>query len=236
MYASNNFELFKGKVVSTKIPNDFILFISGISCVGKTAVAQRIVTLIPEFRNVTEMDILRTAARSIVEDSVDLFKLEKRNLVYEALFCSTKAGDFTIYKQQASFFVTSVRNIVKRQQTRKIPTIIEGINIVPSLYFSNYTPIEGFKNHILFVNLYLSDELSHIERRSKRCHERGYVDTEEEIVNTVKCIRNHKNEELHNECQKLSRHVNNVFSIDTTAKNIDDVTRIILELIYNFST
>ena len=221
--------------MSANIPDDFILLISGTSCVGKTAVAQRIITLIPEFRNVTEMDILRTAARAIVEDSVDLFKLNKSNPVYEALFCSTKAGDFTIYKQQARFFVSSVRDIVKRQQTRKIPTIIEGINIVPSLYFSNYTPIEGFKNHILFVNLYLSDEFSHIERRTKRCHERGYVDTKEEIVNTVKCIRKYKNEELHNECKNLSRHVNNVYSIDTAAKDIDDVVQTILELIYNFS-
>lgn len=221
--------------MSANIPDDFILFLSGTSCVGKTAVAQRIITLIPEFRNVTEMDILRTAARAIVEDSVDLFKLDKHNLVYQALFSSTKSGDFTTYKQQASFFVTSVRNIVKRQQTRKIPTIIEGINIVPSLYFFNYTPIEGFKNNILFVNLYLSDEFSHIERRTKRCHERGYVDTEEEILNTVKRIRKHKNDELHNECQDLSRHVNNVFSIDTAAKSIDDVTQAILELIYNFS-
>lgn len=217
-----------------KIPDDLILFISGASCVGKTSVAHKIITLCPEFRNVTEMDILRTAARSIVEDTVDLFQVDVKNTAaYKALFLSTKEGNFTTYKEQASFFINSVRNIVKRQQTRKIPTIIEGINIVPSLYFSNYTPIEGFKKDIIFINLYLSDETIHIGRRQNRCKERGYLDTEEKIRNTVRLLRSKKNEELHNECRELSKHVNNVFSIDTATKDINDVAHTILNIIYN---
>lgn len=213
------------------IPNDLIILISGASCVGKTTVAHYLLELISAFRNVIEMDIIRTAARSIVKDATNITPMIAENIYfrkYKALFASTKDGDYGVYKEQASFFVGSVREIVRRQQSRKIPTIIEGINIVPSLYFVDDMPIDGFQNHILFVNLYLSKESEHIRRRTLRCKERNYTDDSAMILNTVKKIRESKNELLHLECTRLSGQNDNVFSIDTADKTVEDVARQIM--------
>ncbi len=219
-----------------KIPDDLILFISGVSCVGKTSIAHNIVRLCPEFRNISEMDISRTMARRVVNDLALTNNLPMdticKNNIYASLFESTKNNDFKIYKEQAAFFVNSITDIVKRQQARKIPTIIEGINIVPSLYFDNYKNIIGYETNIIFVNLYLSDFNAHVQRRFKRCQERGYLDDYTDTQNTVRKIVCNKQMELLNETTLLAKKVNNVFNIDTANKTIDDVSNEILDIIY----
>lgn len=219
-----------------KIPNTLVLFISGVSCVGKTAVAQNLIKICPDFRSISEMDIIRTIARSIVKDvalsnNISTSTICEKEL-YDALFKSTKQNDFRIYKQQASFFVNYVGDIVKRQQSRKIPSIIEGINIVPSLYFKNNKPIAGFETNIVFINLYLSDYSAHVQRRFARCQERGYPDTYDDAKSKVNLIANKKQEELIKETITLEKEVKNVFNIDTFNKSIEEVSNEILDIIY----
>lgn len=219
-----------------KIPNDLILFISGVSCVGKTAVAQNLVKVCPEFRNISEMDIIRTVARKIVRDFAFTNNLSINticdNEVYASLFESTKKNDFKTYKKQASFFVSCIDEIVKRQQSRKIPTIIEGINIVPSLFFNNSKLINGFETDVIFFNLYLSDYKVHVQRRFQRCQERGYPDNYAEAETTVNQIIRNKQNELLYETAMLARRVNNVFNIDTSNKTVEEVSKVILDRIY----
>lgn len=61
-------------------PNDLIILISGASCVGKTTVAHYLLKLFPAFRNVTEMDIIRTAARSILKDATNITPMNAENI------------------------------------------------------------------------------------------------------------------------------------------------------------
>ncbi len=221
--------------MTKEIPNDLILFISGASCVGKTSVAHRLLEIVPEFRNVSEMDIIRTVTRAIVNNVEEILDLATKNTlsnIYAPLFKSTKNGNYSDFKNQAAVFINAVREIVQRQQSRKIPTIIEGINIIPSLYFNNNIPLEGFQRHIVFINLYLSDENIHIQRRECRCKERKYPDDYNDIINKVKKLRRFKNEELHQECCALSKVVKNVYSIETANKSIDNIANQILEIIF----
>ena len=49
------------------IPKDAILMLSGVSCVGKTTTAYEIVKNYPEFRRVSEYDLMRTVVRTAYE-------------------------------------------------------------------------------------------------------------------------------------------------------------------------
>lgn len=51
------------------------------------------------------------------------------------------------------------------------------------------------------------------------------------ILNTVKKIRESKNELLHLECTRLSGQNDNVFSIDTADKTVEDVARQIMTFV-----
>jgi len=195
--------------------------ISGVPCVGKTTTAYNIIKHFPEFRRVSELDIIRTVVRSVIKN------LESENNIspqiihnkYCALFESLSEKDFQIAKLQSMELIPYVKEIVNRQQMRNIPTIIEGASIIPSTYFNNNVPIEGFEKHIIFINMYLSDLNEHIHRRTNRCKEREYSHTENIIQDEIKIIRNSKNLILHEETLALSKKVNNVFSIDVAHMN-----------------
>ena len=124
-----------------------------------------------------------------------------------------------------------LREIVVRQQRRKIPTIIEGTSIIPSTYFVNGEPLDGFEKDVIFINLYVSDEKDHYNRRMHRCIERDYVISPDLVKDEIKKIRRNKNTELHLETECLSKIVPNVFSLDITNKSEIDVVHRILELV-----
>lgn len=213
-------------------PKDLILMLSGVPCVGKTTTAYQLLKNFPEFRRVSELDILRTMARAVADDAMDACDYtEEKNLkqYFSPLYYSVSSGDFAAMKQQSKFMVKYIREIVKRQQARKIPTIIEGSCIVPSTYFIQGIPIEGFEKNILFVNLYLSDEKEHLSRRLLRCQERDYpknFHAEEKI----KKLRD-ENIQLHLDTLYLQGIVNNVFSIDISGLDTYALIRTIFDLI-----
>lgn len=158
-----------------EIPKDLILFLTGVPCVGKTTTAYNLLRKYPEFKSVTEVDIMRTMARSIIRDIGPIVNSEVKLNVensYYYLFKSVTVSNFITMKKQSSILSKPICEIVKRQQDRKIPTIIEGTSIVPSTFFENNKPIDGFQKNIIFINLYLSDIQEHIQRRKNRCVER----------------------------------------------------------------
>lgn len=218
------------------IPNDFVLILTGTQCVGKTTAAYNILKSYPEFRRVSELDIVRTIIRSVIKnlEQEACIDREKLNKHYFSLFKSLSEEDLDIAKQQSELLIPYVREIVNRQQSRKIPTIIEGSSIIPSTYFYNNSPIYGFENNVIFINLYLSNEDEHIERRLKRCIERGYNDTTEMISAKISKIRKNKNYTLHKETLELAEYTNRVFSIDISNKNQQKVVDLIIKTI-NYS-
>jgi len=198
-------------------PKDLVLILSGVPCVGKTTIAYEFLKQFTEFRRVGELDVLRTMARAVADDAIyasGYIGEKKLREYFRPLYYSVSSGDFTVMKQQSEFMVKYIREIVKRQQARKIPTIIEGSCIVPSTYFIEGVPIKDFERNILFVNLYLSDEKEHLNRRLSRCQERDYPNdfhAEEKIEK----IRD-ENIQLHLDTLSLKERVHNVFSIDTS--------------------
>lgn len=220
--------------MSVIIPKDLILIISGVSCVGKTTTAYNLLKEYPEFKRVSETDILRTMLRTAIKDignGLTYTEKEKLHQDYAPIFDSLTHGDMDTLKRHSIVFSKYVKEIVKRQQARKIPTIIEGISIVPSTYFHNNKPIDGFENNVVFINLFVSDEIEHIQRRFNRCQERGYEDTIDSVKGQVSNIRKDKNDILHKETLDLSTKVNNVFSIDISDMDQQMVMNRIMSII-----
>lgn len=219
------------------LPKDFVLIISGVSCVGKTTAAYNLLKEYPEFKRVTELDIIRMILRSTIKDTANNISCSERKKLqekFEHLFSSSTSEDFFVLKEQSRILVRCMKEIVKRQQERKIPTIIEGVSIVPSVFFQDGKPLEGFEKNVLFINLFLSDENEHYLRREKRCSEREYTDSKESIHRRVECIRNNKNDILHKETVELSLLVNNVVSIDISHLDEKMVVCRIANIIQNY--
>lgn len=206
-----------------QIPNDLIIMLSGVSCVGKTTVAYNLLQEIPQLRIVSELDIVRTMVRTAVKEISNLEfvqgGIEDKILhLYKPLYKSITNGNFQTLKDQSSIMLKYIKEIVKRQQIRKIPTVIEGINIVPSLYFFENEPIEGFQKDIVFINLYMSDIEDHKKRRQKRCKKREYTQSLQAIDAKITKLEEHNNM-LHKETLALSNMYKNIFSFDVSNKS-----------------
>lgn len=88
------------------IPKDAILMLSGVSCVGKTTTAYEIVKNYPEFRRVSEYDLMRTVVRTAYEYLAEEAYIDKNKLKskYNALFKSITSNNFEITKLQSEQF------------------------------------------------------------------------------------------------------------------------------------
>lgn len=218
------------------IPKDTVLLISGVQCVGKTTTAYNIVQNYPDFRRVSELDIIRTIVRATLINLLDEGFINKQEIMdkYSELFKSVSESDYETAKNQSRQLVPYIKEIVLRQQSRRIPTIIEGSSIIPSIFFSDSKPLNWVNSNILFVNLYLSSGDEHITRRQMRCNEREYSRSMEEIKHNVRQIRYQKNIMLHNETLMLSKCCPNVFSIDVASKSPGEIVQIIMKLVYKY--
>ena len=66
-------------------------------------------------------------------------------------------------KQQCKIMKNSIVNIIKRQQRKRIPSIINGVHIIPEeLYLCTPFP------NILYINLYIDSEKTLWNRLNKR--------------------------------------------------------------------
>ena len=85
------------------IPKDAILMLSGVSCVGKTTTVYKIVKNYPEFRRISEYDLIRTVVRTAYEQLAEEAYVYKNKLKskYNALFESITSNNFEITKLQS---------------------------------------------------------------------------------------------------------------------------------------
>ncbi|MCH5261089.1 MAG: hypothetical protein J1F18_15170 [Lachnospiraceae bacterium] len=218
------------------IPKNAIIILSGVSCVGKTTAAYKIIQRCSVFRRVSELDIIRTIVRSVVGNLATdgYLNYDDVEAAYLDLFKSLTISDFETAKSQSKILIPYVKEIILRQQRRNIPTVLEGAGIIPSTYYPNNCPLSWLTSTLVFINLYLKDEMVHIERRCSRCNERDYADTFEETKDMIQKIRNQKNELLHQETLELSKKFNNIFSIDVSGMTQDSVADTILKLVYKY--
>ena len=219
-----------------QVPKDAILMLSGVSCVGKTTAAYEIVKNYPEFRRVSEYDLLRTVVRTAYEYLAEEAYIDKDELIskYNALFESITSSDFEITKLQSEQLLPYVKEIILRQQRRRIPTIIEGTGIIPSTYFPNNQPLAWLSKHVVFINLYISDEEDHISRRQSRSEERDYHESVSKTEIIISQSRAGKNQLLHMQAIQLHQIFKNVFSLDVSNCTSSHVAGKIMELVFDY--
>jgi len=130
------------------IPRDLIILISGVPGVGKTTISNELFQIYNEFRLVEETDIMREILRGYNSYLASVSKSFSEEIYAHDIFLS-----YDMARQQCRIMKSSIINIIKRQQRKGIPSIINGVHIIPEeLYLS--TP---FKN-ILYINLYIDSE------------------------------------------------------------------------------
>lgn len=218
------------------IPKDAILMLSGVSCVGKTTAAYEIVKNYPEFRRVSEYDLIRTVVRTAYKYLAEETDINKNELInkYNALFESITSSNFEITKLQSEQMLPYVKEIILRQQRRRIPTIIEGTGIIPSTYFPNNQPLAWLTKQVVFINLYISDEEEHIFRRKLRSEERDYHESISKTELIICQTRAEKNQLLHTQAINLHQIFNNVFSLDISNCTPSHTASKIMEVVFDY--
>lgn len=222
--------------INNYIPDTAILILTGISCIGKTTIAYDLIRNHPQFRRITEVDIVRNVVRSTINilSENGFADSEKLLTEYSDLFKSITLNDYNTAINQSTQLMPYIKGIIERQQRRKIPTIIEGAGIILSTYFPSYKPLEWINKNIVFINLYLSSELEHLQRRRARYKERKYKYPEDEDRNIVKQSRNEKNDILNTEALLISERNANVFSIDVLNKTSIEMSDGITNILNNY--
>lgn len=131
------------------LPNDLIVLISGVPGVGKTTISYELLKEHEEFRLVEETDIIREILRGYNEYLENIHDTPLNDVIYEHdIFLS-----YDMAKHQCRIMKNSIINIIQRQQRKGIPTIINGVHIIPEeLYLNIKSP------NILFINLYVDSE------------------------------------------------------------------------------
>ena len=209
-----------------RVPNDAILILTGVPCIGKTTTAHGIIRRSTTFQRVIEMDVISDTVRAVLTKNL----LKEK---YPSLFESITIQTLDVTKEQAKILLPYVKELVLRQQKRHIPTVLEGAEIIPSLFFKGGKPAEWLNERVLFIHLYLSYEEQR-KRRLNRFAERKYPLEYNEIIRQESLVLKEKNEKLREETLKLSKTFPNVFSVDISNASIDENAKKILQAVENY--
>ncbi len=141
-----------------KLPQDLILLISGVPGVGKTTISNELLKTYKEFRLVEETDIIREILRGYKNRLIEMGKESVDEIYAHDVFLN-----YDMAKQQCNIMKNSIINIIKRQQRKQIPSIINGVHIIPEELYAHIT----FPN-ILYIILYVESEDALWERLRNR--------------------------------------------------------------------
>lgn len=135
------------------IPENVILLMSGVPGIGKTTLSHMILNTFPEFLMIEETDIIREILlgydeylKSMKKDSIN--RLYDHNVIM----------DYTMALEQCQIMKASIRNIIDRQQRKGIPTIINGVHILPELLYDYLK-----SPNLIYITLY-TDSIKELER------------------------------------------------------------------------
>jgi len=147
-----------------EVPPGFVIFISGVPGSGKTTISYELLKKFDVFRIVEETDLIREALRGYNEYIKDEFK-DRIQFLFDEIEISdhTKLLTMDEARQQCKFMKNSLENIVLRQQRKGIPSIVNGVHVIPEI-------LDGiFENrNIIYVNLYVNSEKKIYDRLFNR--------------------------------------------------------------------
>ncbi|MBQ3757410.1 MAG: AAA family ATPase [Oscillospiraceae bacterium] len=138
---------------NASIPGDFVLFISGVPGVGKTTLSYELLKNYNAFRIIEETDLIREVLRGYNDyllEEHDEFRVHKSSL--PCITDHTHLLSFQEAKEQCRIMTKSFERIVSRQKRKHIPTIINGVHVVPEVL------AEIAIDNIAFIDLYVSTE------------------------------------------------------------------------------
>ena len=150
------------------------------------------------------------------------------------MFSSLRECNYNTACEQSKQLVPFVKDIIFRQQRRNIPTIIEGSEIIPITYFDDNKKTCWMNENIIFIYLYITDEVEHKRRRINRCKDRGYDINEANANKMIYKIRNEKHIRLLRDAQMLSKTNNNILTIDVSNSSVEEVCNLIIEQITRY--
>lgn len=207
---------------SLNIPNGYIVMISGVPGSGKTTISYNLLKQFSDFRIIEETDIMREILLGYNNF------LKKTNPSITEVIDNVKITDHNVLltldeaKQQCKIMKYSIEKIIERQKRKGIPSIINGVHIIPSI-------LNGLcKNEkIIYINLYVNNKESIYNRIYNR-NPNSYM------LNNIELIYQ-SGKDLFVDTVKLEEN-NNLFlfnNIDVTNLSINETINIIIYLMKN---
>jgi len=195
-----------------KLPQDLILLISGVPGVGKTTISNELLRTYKEFRLVEETDIIREILRGYKNHLIEIGKESTDEIYAHDVFLN-----YDMAKQQCSIMKNSIINIIKRQQRKQIPSIINGVHIIPEeLYL--YTPF----SNILYIILYVESEHVLWERLKSRNAQKYKPECVPYLFKTNVELQNSIHKIPKGSCMLYSINISRL-SVEDTISKIDDI-------------
>lgn len=186
------------------LPRDLIILISGVPGVGKTTISFELLKRYKEFRLVEETDIIREVLRGYNGYLSSTYKSLQEDIYPHNVFLS-----YDMAKQQCKIMKNSIINIIKRQQRKSIPSIINGVHIIPEeLYLSLPFP------NILYINLYIDSKEDLWNRLKDR-------DSQKYKLDCVSCLYQ-TNVDLKSSIDKIPKNICKIYSINISSLSIDE--------------
>lgn len=158
--------------MNTQLP--LLLFLSGMTGVGKSTLAQKILKKNPSYIIIEEVDIIREALRAFVNSNEEIINIpnEYQSIINKASYELT----YNEYIDQCKLLQPSIFGICNRLQRKKISAIIEGVNIdYISMFENTQINLHTFKNYIC-INLHISDSKTYQSRLYEKYQKYGNPD------------------------------------------------------------
>ncbi len=191
------------------LPNDTIILISGVPGSGKTTISYNLLCTYSEIRLIEETDILREALLGFSHYlSVD----EKSRI--GKIYDHTTLLSYEMAVQQCHIMKYSLKMITQRQQRKGIPTIINGVHVIPSVLYKFLG-----SDHMVYINLYVSSEdtlLARLSDRNPKLYGKSHIPYLYDMNTTLK-----------RDVDALEQKCENVFSIFTDGLSVEEITVII---------
>ena len=127
----------------------FVLLISGVPGSGKTTISYELLKRYNEFRLIQETDLIREVLRGYNEYLDERFN-SLEGQTYNIIPDHRKMFNYSELKEQCLIMKNSIENIVLRQQRKGIPSIINGVHVIPEV-LNGIVQNKG----VAYINLYI---------------------------------------------------------------------------------